>query len=514
LFKVIYIFFTTPTQIVAPVENASLVLGADLTAVAQRKASILKAYETDRPAASTKLLLRRDGSNSPGVNIYRVLTNATDHMTGLVSYALRVDQLVLTAIPELGDEGIFCAIFDLDAPDVDDGYIVNTQTSINGTIMTAAQNNATLENVLYSVEGVFMFVDRRYRIVLYPSPLFEEKNSPKNLKWFALGGTWVTVAFLLGLVAILFLTLRVHHARKEQKEATIAKLVQVKENQKSLKSLLNRIATQEYTTRATINAIDDIVLVVGGTGKILQSNTAFDRVFKYNVQEMERGVYLKNLFVQLPERFYTSTIGIYIDTVVKFRFGNEEPIEIIVKSLRSEQLETGSELDVDDDEDTKSYVVVGHFKRKMNYDKRRSVALASIEFDRNFRSEKFRSDFLEFSKESKNEENVLFLITIFKYKKLNFHQRLEHSKTICDTYLVEEAPRQLNLSGERREAEMKKIIKNAGDVDAFNVLEEIVKKVLMEEVYWNFMEKRKQTTSAPDLNSSTLSESEMSVIEN
>jgi PAS domain-containing protein len=441
-------------------------------------------------------MLRRDGTGYPGSNLYRVLTGSTGQMIGLVNYAIRIDQLIFSAIPGLAANGIYASVFDLDAPNIDSGYIVNTQL-LNGTIMTAQQNNDTLENAAYTTEDTFYFVDRNYKIVLYPSQQFENKHAPYNLKWFALGGSWLSTAFLLGLVSILQLSLRVAHAKKLQREATLQKLVQVKENQKSLRSLLNKIATQEWTTRATINAIDDIVIVIGNTGKVLQSNTYFDRIFKFTEQEFERGVYVKNLFTKLPEQFYNVSDGTPIDTTIKLRFGNEEPIEITVKSLSSEAImaqDIDSELD-DEGEDTKSFVIVGHLKRKLNANKRKSLAIPMLEFDRNFKSEKFRIELLEFSKDSKNEENVLFLMRVLTYKKLNFHQRVELSKSICEMFLLEGAPRQLNLSGETREEELKKINKKVGDIDAFSVIEEIVKKVLLEDVYVNFMEKRKENLS-------------------
>jgi PAS domain-containing protein len=472
-----------------------------------RKSCLLKSYQTGRPTASTKVFLRRDGSNYPGCALYRVLTDKNGKIEGAVSYTIRIDQLIFTAIPQLSKDGIYAAVFDLDAPNIDYGYIVNTQTLYgNGTLMSAAQNNVSLMNAFYTVEGMFPFVDRSYRIVLYPGPVFIEKFSPTGIKWIALGGSWITTGFLLGLVAILFLSLRVLHARRLQRQATLAKLAEMKENQKKLRFLLNKIATQEQTTRATINAIDDIVIVIGTTGKILQTNTSFDKMFKYTVSELERGVYTKNLFVHLPDLFFISMTDIMIDTKIKLRFGNEEPIEIIVKYLQSEQTVQShqnlvEEIELDEGEDARSYVIVGHLKRKLipsSSTRSSSISVPFLEFDRNFRNEQFRKDLLEFSRTRRNEENVLFLIRVLKYRKSDFHERVELSQNICDTFLVEDAPRQLNLSGERREAELKRIAKNVGDIDVFSSLEDTVKRVLMEQVYTSFMEQRENNTNHID----------------
>jgi PAS domain S-box-containing protein len=163
------------------------------------------------------------------------------------------------------------------------------------------------------------------------------------MKYVALAVCLIIMLLLLVGCIILYFVRKLLIAKKKRGQASI-QIDLLKTNQTALRNLLDRIATQEEKTRSVINALPDIICVISPTGKIMQTNTAFDEEFPFSQKELEKGVYTWDIFTELSSDFFRVTDDVTdIDTMAQKRFGEMISVTLRVRDLRSKNAETSSQ---------------------------------------------------------------------------------------------------------------------------------------------------------------------------
>jgi len=484
---------------VAPLKGAQIILGANLMANPSRALDILNANLTMNITATPTFTTLRDGSYRPGVSLYSAVTDLNGTWVGIASVTIRIDELMVNAIPELASRGVYAAVFDLNytSSDSTQGFIVTTQPGPNNTtLITAAQNNITMQQAEFLETGTFSFFDRLYSVVLIPTSSYINSFSSIQ-KWVPVIVSSILTLILVGICISIMFIRRMNKARKQRAESK-NQMKKLRENQDNLRKLLNRIASQEHKARATINAIRDVVIVINRAGRILHTNKAFDKLFVYSEMELERGIQISSLFPDLGEDFFTAVTVDSVQTVARSRFGISFPMEIVVECLDMvdnsiiSSVDSVSKAAEENENDVEAYVIVGHRKSQKSSDKldQKEENIDSImhSFDDRFPNEEFQNELLKFCVQNHTDESIQFLIKVRQYKRTkDIEQRIALQKSISDIFLKSGSPKQLNLPNDVMQLELMKISKNFGDPNVFKNIEEFVKRIVLTDIYPRFL---------------------------
>jgi PAS domain-containing protein len=398
------------------------------------------------------------------------------------------------------------------------GFFYSTAPSGNESVISVAANKAMIDSAPFTSIGYVKFADRVLKITIIPSDAYINLYNT-YIKWVALVLCLCFMMVLLVVCVFIYFLRKLMVARKGRLNAEL-QIDLLRTNQSSLRSLLERIATQEQKQRSTINAFPDYVCVVSDSGKLLQTNAAFDADFPFSQMELERGVYTFAIFTELASDFYRTAGENEIVTQAARRFGDYMDVKVRVRSLGHDSNKDSSSLSNEFKSKTgptsnlssssvqvieeEAYLIIAknitEKKEDSIVDERARHARSELE--KKFRDPKFRSELRAFCEREKNVENVLFLEAVREYKKTPFAERVNMKDSIFEKFIKRGAMLQLNLANDVIVEETIKISKCIADVDVFKTVEECVFKTL-EDVYPRFqMERKSSTASTASLSSS------------
>ncbi|KAL0485383.1 regulator of G-protein signaling [Acrasis kona] len=329
-------------------------------------------------------------------------------------------------------------------------------------------------------------LDKQFQIVLLPKENFWLSRASVN-KFIALFVS-VTVGALLMAVIILFDRISFFNrkiAKKDQERASI-----LLDAQQELQVLLNKTALQEKKNRKTMNAIQDFVIATDENGRILHSNTSFDRVFGYKNSELENGVFVTKIFSSITMKTLfdlSDQPDSFLDTFAKAKF-RSIPVQLSVTRV----VDFGPKAS---DHDKEAILIVARNtsdqaqlqqERKTRQGLMRSIKY--LDFDAQLKVPAFRDAFKKFCEQEKNAENIEFLEQLEKYKSNpSYEQRVKIQKQLYDKFIKQGAETQLNISSEMSEEQRVLLVKKQGHDDVFDPLEDNIKSLVMQDSYARFI---------------------------
>jgi PAS domain S-box-containing protein len=419
---------------------------------------------------------------------------------GAVYAAVVLNNLIRDALDAVLD-GFDISIYDLNATTSE--RFLYTSAAIDNTKNGTHQNEVLIANAEYTFSTLTTFADRTLQLTIIPNDAYKQKYNGTT-KVIAISISLVLMVILLIGCVFLYFARKLLIAKRKRAEAHV-QIDLLKTNQSALRTLLDRIASQESKTRAVINSLPDAVCVISPTGKILQTNSAFDNEFPFSQQEMEKGVYTWDVFTELSSDFFrVFDESKEIETQAARRFGDMIEVLIRVRDLRgrSGESSTSQSNDVKPSGMTslqlqeleEAYVIIAknisikHIQHETNTQER----VQRHDFERKFRDKEFREELRNYCEKNKNVENILFLEQVKEYKKAQFGTRVDMKMAIFERFIKPDAPMQLNLANEVVLEESIKINKSMGDVDVFRNVEENVLKTLANDIYPRYlMDQRK-----------------------
>jgi PAS domain-containing protein len=493
-----------------PVSNMPILLGYDVTTNAVKNGTVYQAIQNRVPSVSGRTPIASLGPDSIAVAVNIAIFNETTGVaTGMIGSTILLNTLVNESIASIpSGTPLYLSIMDNNATSSDpyNGFIYSTYTNPDGSFPTPQQNLDLINNAPMIMSQNIDFGDRSLNITLIATPEYMNQFISQD-RWI---GLFVSLA--LGLIlasACVFWIFgrKLYDSRNARKSAGI-QIDILKSNQIALRTLLDRIAVQEQKTRSVINSLPDFVCVISSTGKILQTNTAFDNEFPFTQQEMEKGVYTYQVFTELANDFFRiSNEHQEFNTIATRRFGDNIEVSVRVRALKDTSDQSSSSI-TKEEKNTKlsssaiplpdldeAYVIIAKniSHRYVTPEIPNEDKIQRNEFERKYRDQKFREEIRKFCEKNKNAENIHFLNQLKEYKKASFGDRVELKQQIFNNFIREGAPMQLNLANEVVVEETIKINKSMGDIDIFKHVEDCVIKILARDIYPRFVQEQKQS---------------------
>ncbi|KAL0478661.1 2 TM domain-containing transmembrane protein [Acrasis kona] len=203
-------------------------------------------------------------------------------------------------------------------PKIGDDYSLDeVQSFINNVPLSNGENNVTLYN-------------RRFKIVY-----FHTEKTVNYLKIVPLG-VCLFVALLTICILVFISFYRRFVVSKRIQEVTRNRIEVLENHRAKLSSLLKKSIKSEAKASGIINAIRDIVVVIDISGRIMQSNKSFDKLFEFSEREWSEGVLLSSIIKDLPPLFFADAKDEDIKTKLTLRDESSFEVEIMVSSLSIE----------------------------------------------------------------------------------------------------------------------------------------------------------------------------------
>ncbi len=414
---------------------------------------------------------------------------------GMIGANLILSDLIKEALSGI-ISGFDASIYDTNATGSGNYFLYSTRSTTNYTF-SSRNDNRTIAEASFTSSANVTFADRIFKITLVPDDTYRRKfDAP--VKYIALAVSLVLTCILIIGCVILYFSRKLLIARKKRAESGI-KIDLLKTNQTALKTLLDRIASQESKTRAVINALPEMIFVITSSGKILQTNAAFDNEFPFNQQEMEKGVYAWDIFTELASDFFrVSDDSKEIQTVAARRFGDVIDVSVRVRDLRKDGESSSQSNDVRPNnlnslhisEQQEAFVIIAKCTSEKPHEVNTQERVQRHEFERLFREKSFREELKQYCEKNQNVENILFLEQVREYKKAQFRARVDMKSAIFDRFIKVDAPMQLNLANQVVIEESIKINKSMGDVDLFKQIEDSVFRTLACDIYPRYLSQK------------------------
>jgi hypothetical protein len=277
--------------------------------------------------------------------------------------------------------------------------------------------------------------------------------------------------------------------------------------------------------------LPDYVCCITSSGKIIQTNSAFDKDFTFSAQELEKGtifrslrftftsgVYTWSVFTELASDFFrVADESQEISTLASRRFGESVEVSLCVRNLKYQDNDSSSSLPNSaleknsavtslsspnqPDTSDEAYVIIAKNTSGKHVEVGTEETKQIHAFERKFREKQFRDEIKKFCDKNKAIENVLFLEQVQAYKKSSFGDRVDMKQQILDRYIKEGAPMQLNLGSNEIVEETIKINKCIADFDVFKTVEGYVFKILSVDIYPRLLaEKEKGKSDTIEIN--------------
>jgi PAS domain-containing protein len=121
----------------------------------------------------------------------------------------------------------------------------------------------------------------------------------------------------------------------------------------SLNATVEKMMNQERKTRATLDALDDIVVTASAEGLIFNTNQAFDSFFGFTDLEMQKGIMLNILFENQPFNFFKNMgANDKVRATAVTKQGAKLPVLVTVRKLQDQQNNTRDETILCEENDT------------------------------------------------------------------------------------------------------------------------------------------------------------------
>ncbi len=366
----------------------TVIIGYDLASTPVKKAAAEKSLSTGQQACTAYTLTSFSPTTS--VILYTPIFNNGEPFA-VTAAALIIPTLMANAtLPNSLDDKIM-HLYDASANDtllyssIRQDQIPYSGVSLSQ--MTTAQHRAMVKNAPFTTTTTVQVADRTWKIVFIPTQDY--------LNNFVIIGklVWLIICIFLAVVfdVILIVFVKRLEMAQQQKKLDKKRSDTLQESQMKIQNVMNRISDTERQIRTTINAIPDFIIVISSTGKIITSNTSFDRQFSFSEVEYQKGVNISTIFSDLQEDFY-ATLGELdeINTIAKSRFLVQIPVQVSVRPLK-----TNDESEVDEE----AFVIVAKnmsdrhklLENLQVQENRMKITLKYAEFEAQFtKNRKFR----------------------------------------------------------------------------------------------------------------------------
>lgn len=259
-------------------------------------------------------------------------------------------------------------------------------------------------------------------------------------------------------------------------------LTNIKESEKQLTSFVNRLGQEEEKARVMLDALPDSIIIFDpSNGKISKVNSTFEKIFAPFNEIKEKTIYqiltdikaddlnnadvngvesnIPSKFIKIPAQVTTTKIDFFVA---------DKKVPHVMAILR----------DMREKKDAQD---------KLEKEKKALAELEKqMEFEEQFRDPIVREALRLFCEKEKTVENVLLLIEIETYKKLDQTKRARAQKIIYDKYLKQGAEFQVNISKKSLDEAIQKVENGVGQIDLFNNLEKAIKFNLVGESFSRF----------------------------
>jgi CHASE1-domain containing sensor protein len=496
---------------VVPVASMKPVLGYDVCTDATKNAALQASIASGKPVTSGRVVTALLGPTDVATSIYIAIHNQTTGQTnGAVSSVILMSQLIREALASVTKD-VIVSIMDMNATASDSfqGFVFSTSQTLS-----YKENAQQIANAAYTKAAYLQFADRTFKLILMPDVRWQSRYDT-NIRYISLTLSLCFVLILLVGCLILYFSRKLVISRQNRRAAFV-QIDLLKGNQMALRTLLDRIASQEAKTRAVINSLPDFVCVISNSGKLLQTNAAFDDQFPFTQQELEKGVYMWSVFTELASDFFKVMDDTQeLNTQAARRFGDYIDVSLRVRNLKgldadssashsNELKQNGiSSSNLHHPEAEEAFVIIAKSISSKQVETQTEEKMRRHAFERMLRDKEFRDELKIFCEKHKNVENMIFLDRVREYKKASFGERVDMKQQIFDTFIKHGASMQLNLANEVIVEETIKINKSMGDIDVFRNIEECVYKILSGDIYPRLQAEKKLSRK-----SSTGSESE------
>ncbi|KAL0480597.1 Pcryo [Acrasis kona] len=207
------------------------------------------------------------------------------------------------------------------------------------------------------------------------------------------------------------------------------KLNSLLQSHKKTNVLLQKIGLRESKSRATIDAIPDIIFTIDSNGDIVQTNATFDKVVKLSAQDLEKRVPFKTILCNLDDSFLTKDDSIeLVDTVVSIpQDGSTIKVQATVRNLHQRE---GQE---------ESHVVVCKINEEQEellrnlsvFEKTSKLRLRFVDLEVTLRDKNYKGQLVAFCASIKDPVKstralrlIKFIEAVESYKKHTFDQRI------------------------------------------------------------------------------------------
>jgi PAS domain-containing protein len=488
-----------PLTMAYPPDMLASVIGFDSSTRLPNGDTIRKALLTNSLSATGKTV--SVNALTPSIIIYAPVCDANDsEQLALAAVALRADRLVEMVVNDtpMRDDGIIFMFdhgnYNASTFKAQERIMYSNLKNLNAKLSTNLESVSEIteqmlidimrknEAVRYTID----VADRLYLLSFIPTDSFINRTRSVD-KWIGLIVPMILSVLFVG-GALIFA--RVIYYNRTMMVKDHERVVILEEQQQKLQELLNKIAIQDKKTRQTINAIQDFVIITNTKGRILSTNSIFDTTFAYKSTELEKGIYIGSIFPQLERLFFVEMDpNDTVDTVAKTRF-LMIPVQVSVsRILEGEEFESAKF-----NEEDEAYLIVARnmtdqeqLRQERKLKEGVNNKIKWVEFDSQFKIPSFKKALLKFCQNEKNAENVLFLEAVSAYKKKRVDHRVDMQREIYNRFVKVGAPMQLNIEQTTSEHFRVLVNKRLGDEDIFDPLEDMIKTLLMQDVYPRFI---------------------------
>jgi PAS domain S-box-containing protein len=292
-----------------------------------------------------------------------VFNLTTGALSGILGGSLGVEPLLDSQLLIIPD--VVCTMYDLNATnDYNGGLFYHSKHFANNTDVLSYRTRS-----LYTISADFNFIDRRYKLVFDTTDNFIVSHMGTE-RWT--GIVVSCIAFVIGeaicIAVAILLRLKVSIDKRAKSKRALTTL---KDGYEKTKLLLGRIARQEAKARATLNAVSDFVITVNSTGRIIQTNKVFDKLFGYSETSLQQGLVISQVFTKLANDFFSdpklmsNDEDVPIQTSAATNYSHDLDVVVVLKNLATISVgnnNTGimsGDDDVELQEDEEAFVLVG-----------------------------------------------------------------------------------------------------------------------------------------------------------
>ncbi|KAL0487528.1 sporulation kinase E [Acrasis kona] len=317
---------------------------------------IQKAIDTKQVIATSRINFPDVLIGGRGVSMYKaVFSRIYGDLAGLVTITIEPSELLNDAF------GTSVEDWYISLRDANDSqptqFLYNTKTDV-----TNLEQDVKFLN-LFEVQSTeyVAFADRTWSLTFVATENYIQKNSQSFSKYIGIITSMIVMLVALGCCVVLFFgrrLLNAHRLRVASKE----RIKHLNNNQSKLRVLFKRIMAQEERTNSILNALTDVIIVLDNNGRVIRTNNAFDTVFRFPNEMLEKGLMIGSIITDAPDNFFRNECR--FDTKCTDGFEQKVSCNVTVTCLRDRERHTSVLIEAiigdqgKQDGDEESYLVV------------------------------------------------------------------------------------------------------------------------------------------------------------